>query len=192
MPSNAISGPDAEKIWDRASEQASNQYGNLKVSNPDKFYSIVMSIYKNMCTKHNCTPKNESDMSMVLRKLELLESSVPKINYPSDPRGYQLYAADDSAVSKKRLGLAVSAINSAIKKASLDIWAVIKKGAYDEDIAGEAIGKAWKKHIFPVLKSYSDVGASDTEAKAETAQKLIDFVKKHYDLRGWTNLGDYI
>jgi hypothetical protein len=74
MPVNSIRGPESEDIWGRASSVAKEQYPGLKSSNPHKFYAIVMTIYKQMCSKHKCEPKNES-MAEALRRVELMEGN---------------------------------------------------------------------------------------------------------------------
>lgn len=80
MPVGAIKGPDAEKVWERAVAQADKGYPGLKSSNPDKFYAITMTIYKKMCTKHNCSPKAEG-LGSLIRKLELLsEGGMARVN----------------------------------------------------------------------------------------------------------------
>ncbi|MDD5511911.1 MAG: hypothetical protein PHI12_14060 [Dehalococcoidales bacterium] len=72
MPSNVVKGPDAEEVWKRAVAAATDQYGkSLKTADPDKFYAIVMTIYKSMCSKHHCTPKAEK-LLKTIRRLELL------------------------------------------------------------------------------------------------------------------------
>ena len=73
MPSKVISGPDSEKVWDKAVAKAEKSYPGDRKSDPDKFYAIAMTIYKKMCTKSDCSPKAESRMVGLLRKFELLE-----------------------------------------------------------------------------------------------------------------------
>jgi len=76
MPNKVIKGPDAEKMFSKAQEVAAKDYANLKVSDPDRYYAIVMAIYKKMCMNNNCTPKDESideSMSAVLGRLYALK-----------------------------------------------------------------------------------------------------------------------
>jgi len=192
MPSSAIKGPEAEKTWDKAKEAAKKQYGNIEKSNPDKFFALTMTIYKSMCTKHNCSPKDESMSSLIMR-LELTEALTAKLNLPKDYIEWQLVGSDDNGMNKE----AVKDLNNAMKKASSDILKVIKlqekeTEPYDEDVLGKAIAKAFKKHLESIMKKHSDVGANDTEPRYEAIQRLIDFVKGYYGITGWTNLGDYI
>lgn len=71
MPTNAVRGPEGEEQWERAKKAAIDQYGDISKSDPEKFYSIVMTIYKSMCTKHKCSPKAESiSMSKLISLLE--------------------------------------------------------------------------------------------------------------------------
>jgi len=45
-----VSGPDGEKAWKKAKGIVGKEYGaGLEKSNPDKFYSLVTTIYKNVC-----------------------------------------------------------------------------------------------------------------------------------------------
>lgn len=137
-------------------------------------------------------PNNES-MGLFLERVELTEAKMPKLDLPVNHLGWQLCPVEDGPEAKKRMRPAIKALNAGMRDAAKEIWAVIKKNdGYDETVMGKAIGKAFSKHVDPVMKEYKDVGAMDTEPRYEGAQALIDFVKNHYKIGGWTNLGDWV
>jgi hypothetical protein len=76
-----IKTKEDEELWQRAKDAVVDQYGDIEKSDPEKFFSIVTSVYKNMCKKHECSPfKNES----ISRKIsELLERIAKKQNVTS-------------------------------------------------------------------------------------------------------------
>jgi|GEM_PF-3695728 len=50
MPANFVRTPDGEKAWKKAKGIVAKEYGaGLEKSDPDKFYSLVTTIYKNVC-----------------------------------------------------------------------------------------------------------------------------------------------
>ena len=49
MP-NWITGKDGDKAWKKATDIVTKEYGaSVKDSDPDKFYSLVTTVYKNVC-----------------------------------------------------------------------------------------------------------------------------------------------
>lgn len=72
MPVGVVKGPKSEEIWKRAKGIATEGYPGLEASNSDKFYAIVMTIYKAICKKHGCSPSEERT-SLLLGRLELCE-----------------------------------------------------------------------------------------------------------------------
>jgi len=69
LPQGVIKGPDAESSWKAAVAAAQEQYPGLKSKDSDRFYAIVMTIYKKMCKNKSCTPKSEG-MGSLLRRIE--------------------------------------------------------------------------------------------------------------------------
>jgi hypothetical protein len=191
MPAGAIRGKESEKTWGLAVKAAKEQYPGLKSKDSDRFYAVVMTIYKSMCKNRACSPKRES-MSDLLCKLELLEGANGKI--ARDYRGWVLNEPFDKE-SKELTKKAVGALNSAMKKAVADIIDGIKgESVFKEKAAGATLGKAWKKHVKPVVddKRYRQVGLNEPEPRVTAGQILIDVVKKHYGIKFFTRLGDYI
>jgi len=72
MPAGVIRGPKSEQMWKRAKAVATQGYPGLETTNSDRFYAIVMTIYKAMCKKHGCAPADEST-SLLLGRLEICE-----------------------------------------------------------------------------------------------------------------------
>ena len=77
MPAGVLKGPKAEEIWARAKRIASEGEPGLEANNPDKFYAIVMTIYKAICKKHGCSPSEER-MERLLGRLEISEEEAVK------------------------------------------------------------------------------------------------------------------
>jgi hypothetical protein len=192
MPAS-IKGSDAEKVWARANKVASEQYPGLKSKNPDKFYAIVMTIYKSMCTKNACTPKAESRSRSMKEMIEELQMESKGLVIPSGVKGWSLYGGE-SPEENKRNREAVKDLNAAMRKASNEVYKKISKeiSGYVERDVGRAIGGAMRRYVFPVMERYSDRGADDTEPKYIAVQAVIDMVKKFYEIEGFTNLGDYV
>lgn len=62
-----ISGPDGERAWKKAKGIVANEYGRgLEKSAPEKFYSLVATIYKNVCksSDYDCGIGEGKEMSM--------------------------------------------------------------------------------------------------------------------------------
>ncbi|MEJ2293275.1 MAG: hypothetical protein P8Y23_00725 [Candidatus Lokiarchaeota archaeon] len=194
MPTGVIKGPESEAIWARAVKTTEEQYPGLKGKDKNKFYAIVMTIYKNMCTKHKCTPKNESDMSMILNRLELFGESLPV-----DYTGWQL-EEPLNAEEKKLTSNVVRDLNKGMRTAMsvLNKWMmnnyVDVNSSDGMDKIGEELSVVWGKYIKPIInnKKYESTGITDAEPVYEAGQRLINFIKKYYGLTFWTSLGDYI
>ena len=71
MPIGVLKGSDSEKYWEMAKKSAKEQYPGLESKDRDRFYAIVMSIYKKMCKGKDCSPKEES---MTISGNSLVES----------------------------------------------------------------------------------------------------------------------
>lgn len=202
MPVGVIKGPDSEVVWKRAKEAAQEQYPGLKGKDKNRFYAIVMTIYKNICTKHNCTPKAESDMSMILNRIELFESCSEYSNKESLPKNYAGWQLQEplSEEERKITSDAVRDLNDGMRKGMREL----KKWMEDVDIdantnygiseAGKKLSEVWDKYIKPIMgnEKYKSTGISDAEPIYEAGQRLIDLIKEYYGLTGWTSLGDYI
>lgn len=195
MPVGAIRGPEAEKAWKSAVAAAKEQYPGMKSKDSDRFYAIVMTIYKSICKNKACSPKRES-MSSVLGRIELMEG---KVSLPGNYKGWLLYEPADRGsadLTKKAIG----DLNAAVRKAASELLGGMKKRAkiagklFDKNVDGAALSKAWDRHVKPVLdsKQYVDVGFSEPEPRVVAGQKLIDVIKGFYGIKGWTSLGDYI
>lgn len=202
MPVGVIKGPDSEVMWNRAKEAAQEQYPGLKGKDKSRFYAIVMTIYKNMCTKHNCTPKAESDMSMILNRLELFESYSENFNDDYLPKNYVDWQLQEPITQEERkiTSDAVKDLNSSMRigmrelkkwMESVDIDVSTTDGISE---AGKKLSEVWNKHIKPIIENekYKSIGINDAEPIYEAGQRLIDFIKRYYGLTGWTSLGDYI
>lgn len=204
MPVGVIKGPDSEIMWNRAKEAAKEQYPGLKGKDKSRFYAIVMTIYKNMCTKHNCIPKAESDMSMILNRLELFESysDLEDPNKDSLPKNYVGWQLQEPLTPEERniMSDAVKDLNSSMKTGMRELKKWMESVNIDVSTrdgmseAGKKLSEVWGKHIKPVIgnEKYKSTGISDAEPIYEAGQRLIDFIKKYYGLTGWTSLGDYI
>jgi len=196
MPARAVKGPEGESIWNRAVATAQKQYPGLKNSDSSRFYAIVMTIYKNMCSKHECTPKSKHEMSMVLNRIELLEGMDP---LPSSYYGWKLNEPLDS-ISKKTMSELVKKLNSAMRLSFSELKSWMDKNEIDiskkEDFkrVGKNLYNTWGKNIKPIIdnKKYNKTGISDVDPIYEAGQRLIDYIKKYYNITGWTNLGEYI
>lgn len=201
MPVSSIKGPDAEGVWARASKQAEKQYPGLKSSDSDKFYAIVMTIYKSMCLKSNCTPKAEQKDEIGSRSMKEMIENVRMdsmlesmgLSSPKTARDWSLYDGE-SPDAKARNMSAVRELNAGMRKAAGNVYRRISKeiDGYSEREVGKAIGDEMRRHVFPVMDKYSDRGAADTEPKYLAVQAIIDMVKKFYDIDGFTGLGDYV
>jgi hypothetical protein len=196
MPVGAIRGPEAEKTWSMAKAAAKKQYPGLESKDKDKFFAIVMTIYKSMCKNKSCSPKRES-MSVILGRLELIESRT----LPSTYEGWLLNEPvdrDSAALTKRAIG----ELRMAVKEASAELLKGMKERAKNVGRGvlkiskddGIALSKVWKKHVQPVLDNgkYEPVGFLYPEPRVIAGQKLIDVIKEFYGVKGFTNLGDYI
>lgn len=192
MP-ESLKGPDAEKIWARASKQAMDQYPGLKSKDPDRFYALVMTIYKSMCTKHACMPKAESRSRSMKEMIEDLQMESKGLVVPKGIKGWSLYEGE-SPEANKRNREAVKDLGSALKRAAGDVYRKISKeiDGYVEERVGKAIGVAMRRHVFPVMEKYADRGADDAEPRYVAVQSVIDMVKEFYGIDSFTGLGDYI
>lgn len=81
MPASSIKGPHAEEAWKRAKKQVEKQYAGKVSKGSDRYYQLVMHIYKSICAspKHDCTPtikthpssrKRDESMEKLLNRLE--------------------------------------------------------------------------------------------------------------------------
>lgn len=118
MP-NWIKGPDGEKAWGKAKKIVAKEYGaTIEKSDPDKFYSLVTTIYKNVCKSpdYDCgiAAKSESMCCSGRRALrvlsekiaqftesELQEKSQPKLNKydPGSLLGWVVYLLEKEGLS---------------------------------------------------------------------------------------------
>jgi hypothetical protein len=73
-----IKTKEDEALWKRSKAATIDQYGDIEKSDPEKFFSIVTTIYKNMCKKGGCSPfKNEANlcsrsMKQLLERIETM------------------------------------------------------------------------------------------------------------------------
>ena len=129
--------------------------------------------------------------------LELTEGMKPPKAMSADEM--ELYSRDPKSNE------AAKAINDGISQAAKGIIAfcakAAKSGLFDPEYSsksrealGKEMGRQYKKHVYPVMKKYSDQGATDTEPRYHVRQALIDMVKSWYwdDPGEWTDLGDYV
>ena len=192
MPVNVVKSKEGEKYWGEAKKAVKKQYPDLESKDKDRFYAVVMSIYKNMCKNKGCAVKKES-MSFLLNRLEESVS----LDLPKTYKDWLL----NEPVDKERFTLtkeAVIELNKAVKMAASSLMMDMKKrkmnGVFVEKDEGEVLGKVWKKYIKPVLNDnkYESVGFEEPEPRVLAGQKLINVIKDFYGITGWTNLGDYL
>lgn len=69
-----VSGPDGEKAWNKAKQAAEEQYPGLEKRDKDRFYAIVTTIMKKICSSPNydCGGFGEGKRSMkeIIMRLE--------------------------------------------------------------------------------------------------------------------------
>lgn len=76
-----LRGKDSEAAWERAKKIVSDEYGKgLKDSDPNKFYALVTTIYKNICKneKHHCGIGKKMKEGKESRLSELIEKANSK------------------------------------------------------------------------------------------------------------------
>lgn len=77
-----ISGKDGEAAWEKAKAIVKSEYGaSVEKSDPDKFYSLVTSVYKKICSgeKYTCgiAGKTESThMKNLIEQIEVIVSGI--------------------------------------------------------------------------------------------------------------------
>lgn len=73
MPPNFVKN---EKVWNRAKELVKKEYGDIKKSDPDKFYALTTTIYKSICKSpdYDCGKTYESTRSLLNRMAESIIS----------------------------------------------------------------------------------------------------------------------
>jgi hypothetical protein len=66
-----VKGKDGEKAWAKAKAAAKKQYPGVEQSDPDKFYAIVTTIYKNICKSpdYDCRIGEEIETRTHMRHL---------------------------------------------------------------------------------------------------------------------------
>lgn len=104
MPSGAIKGPGAEEIWKRAKDIISQEYPGTEKSDPNKYYALVMTVYKSICKKHGCTPAREEKMSHLLGRLELNEKVVDLTFEDAMEELFELAAENEGKLSRIDIG----------------------------------------------------------------------------------------
>ena len=192
MPVNIVKSPEGEKYWGEAKKAAKKQYPDLESKDKDRFYAVVMTIYKNMCKNKGCAVKKESMSSLLNRLEESVNLDLPKtykdwlLNEPSD------------RVSADFTKKAVNVLNTAMKDAAVELTKSMRRrkmhGIFVEKDEGKVLSWVWKKYIKPIFdnKIYDIVGFGEPEPRVLAGQKLINVIKDFYGITGWTNLGDYI
>lgn len=78
MPASFVVGKYGEKAWKRAKDLVDNEYGaELEESDPEKYYALVATIYKNICKspKHDCAVKGEKKESELISIGNLIEKA---------------------------------------------------------------------------------------------------------------------
>lgn len=106
--------------------------------------------------------------------------------------GWSLLAVGDGAKDGE-VDKAVKALNIAMAKAEGQLKKEMAKiHTFDADEIGPKAGEIFGKIVEPILKKHKQVGSNDTEPRYVAVQGLINMVKKHYGIKGWTMLGDYI
>jgi len=130
MP-NWIKGPDGEKAWEKAKKIVAKEYGaGLKKSDSDKFYSLVTTIYKNVCKSpdYDCgigeatrNPRLSAlaeDLASFCEPEDLTEKSQPKLNKydPGSLLGWVVYLLDKEGLAD------ASKEVKAVSKTVSDAW----------------------------------------------------------------------
>jgi len=108
MPTGVIRGPYSETAWKRAKEAAAAEYPGVEQSDPNKYYAIVMTIYKAICKKHGCKPANESrTMSEHLEYLQALSLEEGALDLTFDDAMEELFdqaTEQDGKLSRLDIG----------------------------------------------------------------------------------------
>ena len=182
MPSSVVKNLEDEKYWKEAKRVTREQYPDLESKDKNRFYAVVMSIYKNMCKNKGCAVKKESMSSLLNRLEESVNLDLPKtykdwlLNEPIDK--------ERSTLTKE----AVVELNKAVKMAASSLMKDMRKrkmnGVFVEKDEGEVLGKVWKKYINPVLNDnkYESVGFGEPEPRVLAGQKLINVIKDFYGI----------
>ena len=192
MPVNVVKSKEGEKYWGEAKKAVKKQYPDLESKDKDRFYAVVMSIYKNMCKNKGCAVKKES-MSFLLNRLEESVS----LDLPKTYKDWLLNEPSDR-VSADFTKKAVNVLNTAMKDAAVELTKSMRRrkmhGIFVEKDEGKVLSWVWKKYIKPIFdnKIYDIVGFGEPEPRVLAGQKLINVIKDFYGITGWTNLGDYI
>jgi len=126
------------------------------------------------------------DNQKIAQELLAMAKELTAARVPQTIREWQIYDKPGAGEAARELGKATAI-------AAKQILRVLKKpsyGGYDEARVAKMIGGVYKKVLEPVMDRYQEFGATDTEPIYVGQQYLIDIVKAHYNIDGWTNLGD--
>lgn len=121
--------------------------------------------------------------------VKLAKEIISRRRVPSTPKELQLYS-DMPGVEE-----AADKLARALSKAGKYLERELKKPAYsnyNEAKHAKMLGEVYKKIVEPVQRKYEEFGAADTEPNYVTQQYLIDIIKDHFEINGYTDLGDWM
>jgi hypothetical protein len=113
----------------------------------------------------------------------IVEGLAPKVSLNID----QLQISDDPGSEQ-----AAIEISAAITREMEPIHAYMKNNDnYDEPALAKMLGAAFEK-IERVMTKHNKYGSTDSEPRYVVQQTMIDQVKDHYGIEGWTELANWM
>jgi hypothetical protein len=77
MPASFVKTSDGEKAWKKAKGIVQKEYGaGLEKSNPDRFYSLVTTVYKSVCKSPDYKCGIGEDVSIFYRQIQKLAEAL--------------------------------------------------------------------------------------------------------------------
>ena len=103
-------------------------------------------------------------------------------------RSWQLYA------DKRGAGLAAHRLNRALEKAKVSLKDPVFPDFqhWNEHEVGRRLSRVCREIMYPALEVDDQYGACDSEPRFVASQALINFIKQHYRIDTYTQLGEYI
>lgn len=106
---------------------------------------------------------------------------------PVTAKDWQLYSTMPEAKQ------AAKDLTAALKEALEALKLQLKTTPAEIRDVSQAISKVFHSILFPVMKKWSNTGATDTEPRYVAGQALVDAAKAHYDWTGYMpGLGDLL
>jgi len=134
------------------------------------------------------------DKKKIAKELLMVARELVADRVPSTVREWGLYADEDNG-EFEGADDAARDLGKALGKAAQYVLRKIKSPAYNsynEKRLAKMLGNVYGKVLEPVMDKYRDFGATDTEPRYVGQQYLVDIVKNHYDIKGFTDLADWM